>query len=101
MLKMFSVFDKAVDAFMPPVFLRSKGEAVRQLQDAVKDENHQFYQHPHSFHLYYLGDYDEGKGQFRCPDIPEPIMGAIECLPDDHHAVTDFTLEKRRLAKEK
>lgn len=63
-LKVFAVRDKAVDLFMPPIFLRSEGEAVRALRVAVTTGDHQFRQSPDDYALYDLGAFDEESGNF-------------------------------------
>lgn len=59
---MFSVLDKAVGAYMPPFFCRSKGEGVRQFTDAVNEQNSPFARHLADFELYSIGYFDQGSG---------------------------------------
>lgn len=63
-LKIFSVFDKAVHAFLPPFFLPTDQTAVRAFSDCVKDEKHAFYRHPGDYTLFRLGEFDDVTGAF-------------------------------------
>lgn len=82
-LKMFSVHDKAVKAFMPPFTCRSTGEAVRSFMEACNDEKHNFFRHASDYVLYYVGDFDDNAG--RCVVLPDPerVLSALECLSSD------------------
>lgn len=62
-LRVFAVFDKAVELFMPPIFLRSEGEAVRALRVTMNGQ-HSFSQSPDDYALYDLGSFDEASGAF-------------------------------------
>lgn len=58
-----AVRDKAVDAFLQPMFFRSKGEALRSFLDAIKS-NAVFSAHPEDYDFYELGSYDDNTGEF-------------------------------------
>lgn len=79
-LHVFSVFDKAVKAFMTPFFARSKGEAIRSFMEACNDEKHTFYRHAADYVLFYHGDWDDGSGMFAQPRDPERVVSALECM---------------------
>lgn len=61
-LKVFSVFDSKVSAFMRPIYYHSAGEAMRSLIDAASGD-HIFARHPADFHLFELGVFDDQDGQ--------------------------------------
>lgn len=61
--EIYAVRDKAVDAFVQPLFFRSKGEALRSFLDAVKS-NDMFKAHPEDYDFYSLGTYDDNTGEF-------------------------------------
>jgi len=61
-LKIFSVFDAPVGAYLQPFFCRSNGEAIRSFQDACNDGKTQFAQHPNDYTLFYLGEWDDTGG---------------------------------------
>lgn len=81
-LLVFSVYDKAVGAYLQPFFCRSKGEALRSFADACNDEKNNFNKHASDFLLVSLGEYDDAAGTFECVD-PVRVISAVECLVAD------------------
>jgi hypothetical protein len=80
-LLMFSVFDKAVNAFLPPLYFRARGEALRSFTEAVNKPTEQFNKYPMDYLFMYLGEWDDSNGVFS-PVDPERVIGAHECLVD-------------------
>lgn len=81
-LEMYSVYDKAVDAFMQPFFCRTKGEAFRSFNVAVNEEKSIFARNAPDYSLYYVGTWDDKDG--RTGDCePVRIVSATECLQPD------------------
>lgn len=78
--KVFSVYDKGVEAFMAPFFTRSRGEALRSFLEACADPKIAFHKHPHDYSLFYLGEYDDAKGAFSQPVAPERVLTAQEAV---------------------
>lgn len=76
-LYLFSVYDKAVKAFMQPFFSRSRGEAIRSFTDAVNDEKSNFRRHSMDFVLYALGEFDDNSGLFKTAE-PDRVVSAEE-----------------------
>jgi len=91
MLQVFTVFDKAVGAYLQPFYSRAKGEAVRSFADACNDEKSNFRKYASDYVLMFLGEFDDQSGTFACVD-PVRIISAVECIvsPDDV-----FTEDKR------
>lgn len=77
-LKVFTVRDAKVEAYMQPFFARAKGEALRSFMDTVSKPDHQFSEHPEDFSLYYLGEYDENTGALLPLTEPELMGKAID-----------------------
>lgn len=78
-LEMYAVHDAAVGAFNKPLFFRSRGEAVRSFQDAVRDPANGFGTHGADFTFWYLGGYDDSTGRVIC-DAPERVCGAKDFI---------------------
>lgn len=76
-LEMYSVHDAAVGAFLPPFFARSRGEAIRNFQDAARDSN-RFGTHGKDFSLYFVGRWSDENGLFQPVDVPDRIAGALD-----------------------
>ena len=76
---MFSVFDKAVGAYLQPFFVPSIGAAIRMFTDACRDDKSSFCTHPGDYTLFHLGDWDDGSG-IAAPIDPHRILGATEII---------------------
>lgn len=84
--KVFSVHDKAVQAFLPPFFCRSKGEAIRSFSEAANDPQ-RFARHAVDYDLVELGEFDDNSGLFSGSG-PNRVIGAVECLADRDDGVS-------------
>lgn len=73
----FAVRDKAVEAFMPPFFARSKGEAVRSFMTACTDNNGPFVKFLGDYELYHIGAFNDGNGSLESIG-PDRIMSGLE-----------------------
>lgn len=80
-MQVFSVLDKAVGAYLPPVFARSRGEMLRSFSQAVNTPDHQFAKHSVDYTLFQIGTWDDNSGMFQ-PMEPQRILGAIEVLEE-------------------
>lgn len=80
MLKMFTVYDSKVEAYMKPFFMRSTGEAIRDFTDAVNasDANSVLSKYPSDYTLFELGDFDENTAVFVPKLTPVSLGVAIE-----------------------
>lgn len=81
MFEVYSVLDKAVGAFLPPVFVRSRGEMMRSFTLAVNTADHQFHKHATDYTLFYVCQFDDAGGRFVGFDgEPHRVIGALEVL---------------------
>ncbi|WNK14166.1 MAG: nonstructural protein [Microvirus sp.] len=94
-LGVYTVFDRAVNAYLQPFFCRSKGEAIRSFTEACADSKSNFGKYPLDYTLVELGAYDDSTGLFESRD-PMRIVAAVEVLPLD--AVTPTPAEVKRMA---
>ena len=78
-LHVYAVYDKAVSAFLPPFYARSRGEALRGFTAACNDTKHQFALHPDDYVLYSLGEFDDESG-FHSASEPQRVVSARESL---------------------
>jgi hypothetical protein len=72
-----SVRDEKVEAFLPPFFVRSKGEAIRSFQSAVDNPEHAFSKNLSDFVLYEVGAFDDVAGVFAFQE-PVRLLSAFE-----------------------
>ncbi|WNK13511.1 MAG: nonstructural protein [Microvirus sp.] len=75
-----AVKDAALDAFMRPMFVAAKGQAVRAFTDEVNKADSELNKHPTDYSLYYLGTYDDGDASFVSEGRPTLLIRAIDCL---------------------
>lgn len=84
-LKIFTVYDSKIGAYLPPIYLQSTGHAMRQFEDSVNEEGHAFNKHPADYTIFELGSFDDSNSQFTLLDAKVPLATAVECLtlPDN------------------
>ena len=76
--KIYTVFDGAVSAYLPPMLMRSKGEAIRSVTEALRDPQHQFAKHSPDYTLFELGEWDDNSSQYSLHATPEKVALLIE-----------------------
>lgn len=75
-LKMYTVRDSKVEAYLTPFFQRSHGEAERSFQKLATDKNTTVGANPSDFDLYFLGTYDDQTGKTEVMDTPQHVIKA-------------------------
>lgn len=88
-LHIYTVFDKAVNAFMQPFYARSAGEAIRSFTELANDKTTNVGRHPNDYILFGLGEFDDQAGQFHGIE-PYRMVAAHEVLELD-----PFTPDKK------
>lgn len=78
-LQVYTVFDRAVSAYLPPFYVRAKGEAIRSFTEACSDPQKNFGKYAQDYGLVYLGEFDDSSGIFTCSD-PVRVLSATECM---------------------
>jgi hypothetical protein len=65
LLHVCAVFDSATQAYQRPIFVPSRGLAVRSFNDEVQRQSpdNAMYNHPDDFELRFLGLFDDNTGQ--------------------------------------
>ncbi|QXP07983.1 MAG: nonstructural protein [Arizlama microvirus] len=63
-LQCYCVFDSAVGAYMRPMYMVSKGQAIRAFTDEVnrKADDNPMWQHPEDYQLFSVGEWDDSTG---------------------------------------
>jgi len=80
-MKVYSIYDSKVEAYMQPFFMQTKGQAIRALTDSLMDEKSQYAKHPQDFTLFELSDYDDSEGKFIPHPSPKSVGVLIEFMP--------------------
>lgn len=94
-LKLFSVYDNGVKAYMQPFFVRSKGEAMRSWGDTVNDPKTAFYKHPQDFTLFELGEYDDETGKITNLNTPASCGTALDFRKPEQGQELPDAVQKR------
>lgn len=81
-LVLCSVFDAAADAYARPMFVPSRGLAVRSFTDEVNraSPDNIMHQHPEDFSLFCLGTFDDCTGKFVLLPVPELMLRAFNVV---------------------
>lgn len=82
-VKIFSVYDSKVEAYIQPFFMQSRGQAIRSFGDIAGDKTTNIGKHPADFTLFELGEFDDSNASFSMHNTPISIGVAIELLPSD------------------
>jgi len=82
-LKMYCLRDNKAEAFHPPFYKHTHGEAERDFTTLTKDEKSMVNQYPDDFDLYYVGEYDQSTGKVKPLDTPQHIIKAVQCKKPD------------------
>lgn len=75
-LRIFSVYDKKAEAFLPPFYLHKTAQAVRAFADCVNDPKHQFGANPDDYTLFMLGEFEDMTAEFTIA-VPESLGNGI------------------------
>jgi len=79
-LQVLSVYDSKMEAYLPPIFTRSKGEALRSFEQACSEQNGNFAKHSADFTLFFLGEFDDQTAIFEMQIAPIPLAHAHEVV---------------------
>lgn len=63
MLKLYRVYDKKAEAYLPIFCSRAEGEAVRVFTNAINGDDVMFNAYPNDYRLCFVGDDDERTGR--------------------------------------
>ena len=82
-LKVVSVYDSAMEAYMRPFYTPTEAMAIRSFSDEVnrKDENNPLSKHPTDYALHCLGEFDEDTGEFS-KEGARPLARATDVIKE-------------------
>lgn len=67
-----AVRDRALDAFMQPIFVPAVGLAIRSFSDEVNRPDSPMFSHSDDYDLYLIGSYDDSVGAL-VPESPRQV----------------------------
>ena len=76
--KIFSLYDSAVGAYNVPMFLRSRGEAIRSFQAAANEGDSNISKWPDQYTLFEIGTYDDASARVEMYAAPESLGTALQ-----------------------
>lgn len=79
-IKMFTVRDVKLEAYMQPFFMQSKGVAIRAFTETANDKNSAIGKNPDDFTLFELGTFNQSQGIFEIHITPIPVVCANELV---------------------
>lgn len=80
--KIFTVYDSKAEAYLPPMFLHTKGLAIRSFTQAVNSAGHDFNKYAADFTLMEIGEWDDNDGKIDMYPAMKNIGCGIEFLED-------------------
>lgn len=84
LVKVFGIYDSKAEAYLPPFFMKSKGEAIRAITAHVNDAQHNFCKYSEDFTLFELGSFDDSNGKFELLLTPHSLGVLIEFRKDSN-----------------
>ena len=77
-MKVYSIYDGAVKAFMRPFMGMSHGDAIRAFKDLASDAQHPVGKHPEDYSLFHVGHFDDQTGLLTGETAPHSLGNALE-----------------------
>lgn len=76
------VRDSAANVYGVPMFMGSRGQAIRSFSDEVQraDANNMLYKHPEDFELFYVGRYFDSDARFDMVTQPVSLIRGADCI---------------------
>jgi len=81
-LKIFSLRDQKIDAFMAPLAMQTTGQVIRMLQDEIErnEPTNIVAKHTEDFELFEVGEFDTDTGQITAK-APKSVILLTELKP--------------------
>lgn len=73
-LGVFAIMDTKVEAFMPPMYFVTRGQAQRAFGDMIAREE-MLKDHPEDFNFFELGEFDSQSGKFTNLESGPQVLG--------------------------
>lgn len=67
--KICVIWDSKAEAYLPPMFFQSLGQAERSFGDICNDKTHPIGQHPSHYTLMCIGEWDELEGTMKMLEL--------------------------------
>lgn len=77
-LRIYTVYDSKVEAYMSPFYCRTDGEAIRAIVAQVRNPEHSFSKFPEDYTLFFMGEFDDQKGRLDPATAPKALGTLLE-----------------------
>ena len=77
-MKIYSVYDSKVEAYLPPLFFKSKGEFLRAFAEAVNDPKSNIGKYPADYTAFEVGSWDDSNASFDLYKTPTSLGVGVE-----------------------
>lgn len=77
-MNMYTIYDSKVEAYLPPLFFKSKGEFLRAFAEAASDVKSNIGKYPADYTAFELGSWDDGNCFFELYKTPVSLGVAVE-----------------------
>lgn len=93
---MFTVYDQAAEAYLPPFYFGTNAQAKRAFAETVNQPGHSFFKHPQDYTLFNLGVFDDSTAKITQNPTPISMGTALEykTLADTLPALDEKTAEE-------
>jgi len=78
LLTVCAIYDTAISTWLPPLYFRNKGEALRWFADTANNSDSKLAKHPGDYTLFDVGTWDDDKCKFDLLLTPVALGKAIE-----------------------
>lgn len=76
MFKVFTVYDSKAECYLPPIYVKSKGEVIRSIGELANNPEHNFGKYPEDYTLFEVGSWNDNDCKFDLLSTPNS-MGVI------------------------
>lgn len=84
--KIFTIYDNAAQAHLPPFFLQQPDVAKRMFADAINSNEHKFNKHPDHYTLFLHGTFDNEDASFLLQAAPKSLGNGLDFVQHQDYA---------------
>lgn len=82
-LKLFTIYDEAAKAYLPPFLLPESGQAIRTFANCINSNDHQFGKNPEDYTLFSLGHFNDASASIT-PHAPKSLGNGVQFITPDN-----------------
>lgn len=97
-LKVCTVYDSKSEYYMPPMYFKHRGDAIRSFTEASLDSNNMIGKYPADFTMFEIGSFDETTGKFSLYSSFISLGCALEFLSSSKNSDDKF-VDVQKLAQ--